>query len=338
MQKATHPNTAIFKAPPPTRIAPPVSPRKIDCRSSLLAWALAWIGALCLLALAVPVRSGELPKVTSGRVERLANFQSRYVTARNVDIWLPDGYGPGARYAVLYMMDGQMLFDASTTWNRQAWGVDAVLAPLIASGRVRDTIVVGVWNDPKLRHAEYFPQKSLPFLPPAIRRSFVKEALHGKPLADRYLRFLVTELKPAIDARFHTDPRPDSTFIMGSSMGGILSLYAVSEYPAVFGGAACLSTHWIGTMSKNASLPLAAFNYFQAHLPDPASHRIYMDHGTHDLDAQYGPAQAFADELIREHGYTETNFMSLVSEGAGHTEKDWGTRLDAPLRFLLGIH
>jgi predicted alpha/beta superfamily hydrolase len=294
---------------------------------------------LCLLACAGTARTArtaELPQVTSGHLERLAAFPSRMVTARNVDVWLPDGYGPGKRYAVLYMMDGQMLFDAASTWNKQAWGIDAALGALLAAGRVRDTLIVGVWNDPKLRHAEYFPQKALPFLPPAEGRQFVREALHGRPLADRYLRFLVTELKPAIDARFRTDPGPESTFIMGSSMGGILSLYAVSEYPTVFGGAACLSTHWIGTFQENASLPLAEFTYFQSHLPDPARHRIYMDRGTEGLDALYGAAQPFADDLVRERGYTDANFLSRVYAGAGHNEKDWGARLETPLLFLLG--
>jgi predicted alpha/beta superfamily hydrolase len=299
------------------------------------------LGVRCLVTLAaaapaVAAHAAELPRVTSGHIERLADFPSHYVATRNVDVWLPDGYGPGKRYAVVYMMDGQMLFDATTTWNKQAWGVDAALGALLAAGRVRDAIIVGVWNDPKLRHAEYFPQKSLPFLPPAVRQQFVREALHGRPLADRYLRFLVRELKPAIDARFRTDPRQESTFILGSSMGGIISLYALSEYPAVFGGAACLSTHWIGTFSENASLPLAAFTYFQSHLPDPGSHRIYMDRGTQELDALYSAAQPFADVLIRERGYTDATFMSRIYAGAGHNEKDWGARLDVPLLFLLG--
>jgi enterochelin esterase-like enzyme len=291
---------------------------------------------LCLLACAGAARAAELPRVTSGHVERLTAFPSRLITARNVDVWLPDGYGPGKRFAVLYMMDGQMLFDATGTWNEQAWGVDAVLGALLTAGRVRDTIIVGVWNDPQLRHAEYFPQKALPFLPPAERRQFVREALHGRPLSDRYLRFLVTELKPAIDARFLTDRGPDSAFIMGSSMGGIRSLYAVSEYPTVFGGAACLSTHWIGTFQENASLPLEEFTYFESHLPDPARHRIYMDRGTEGLGALYGAAQPFADDLVRERGYRDANFVSRVYAGAGHNEKDWGARLEAPFLFLLG--
>ena len=306
-------------------------------RTHVRAWTcLAGLLALAGAALAGTARAEDLPQVTSGHIERLANFPSRYVSARHIDVWLPDGYAPGRRYAVLYMMDGQMLFDPTITWNKQAWGAERTLAQLLAAGQVRDTIIVGIANNPTLRHAEFFPEKALPYLPRSVRETFVREALHGKPLADRYLRFLVRELKPAIDARFQTLPDRDNTFIMGSSMGGIVSLYAISEYPDVFGGAACLSTHWIGTFQVNAAMPLAEFSYFQSHLPDPATHRLYMDRGTHDLDANYADAQPLADDLVRDRGYSDTNFSSRVFEGAGHTEKDWSARLDVPLLFLLG--
>ncbi len=293
---------------------------------------------LCAIILVVAARAAAaagLPSVSSGHIERLEAFPSRQVAARDIDVWLPDGYGPGKRYGVVYMMDGQMLFDASIAWNKQAWGVDRALAALLADSQVRDAIIVGIANNPQLRHAEFFPQKALPYLPTPVRERFVREALHGKPLADRYLRFLVQELKPAIDARFLTLRDRDNTFIMGSSMGGILSLYAISEFPAVFGGAACLSTHWIGTFQANAAIPLAEFNYFQAHLPDPSTHRIYMDRGTRELDLLYADSQPFADDLIRDRGYTDANFVSRVINGAGHNEKDWGARVDVPLTFLL---
>ena len=294
--------------------------------------------ALCIPLLATALPARERAQVESGTLERLDNFPSRYVDARNVEVWLPPGYAPGRRYDVLYMHDGQMLFDARTTWNKQAWNVAGTLANLIGAGRVRDTIVVGIWNNGKLRHAEYFPEKFLPFVPEPLRARFVREALSGTPLADRYLRFLVEELKPAIDARYPTHTGPEHTFIMGSSMGGLISLYAISEYPNVFGGAACLSTHWPGSFEANAALPLAAFNYLQAHLPDPATHRLYMDHGTRELDALYGTDQAFVDAIVRERGYTPANWLSRTVDGAGHNEHDWAARLDTPLVFLLGRH
>ncbi len=299
-------------------------------------WRRRLVGAAAVcLALAAAVQADELPRVSSGTIVRLEAFPSKYVSPRNVDVWLPEGYGAGKRYDVLYMHDGQMLFDAGSSWNKQAWNVDTALATLIREGRVHDTIIVGIWNNAKLRHAEYFPEKFLPLIPEPERSRFVREALGGTPLADRYLRFLVEELKPAIDARFATRPGPESTFLMGSSMGGLISVYAISEYPQVFGGAACLSTHWIGSFQANAVVPIAAFDYLQAHLPDPSRHRIYMDHGTTELDALYGVAQPVVDQIALDRGYGAENFRSRVFEGAGHNERAWAARVAEPLGFLL---
>ncbi len=279
-----------------------------------------------------------LPNVSAGRIERLAAFASKHVDARHVDVWLPEGYGSdgnGKRYRVLYMHDGQMLFDASTTWNKQAWNVDAVLARLLREGRVPDTLVVGIWNNGPFRHSEYFPQKTLATLTPAVRQRFVAEYLQGRPQADSYLRFLVEELKPAIDRRFATLPGREHTALMGSSMGGVISVYGMSEHPQVFGGAAGLSVHWAGTREPNAEIPLAAFNYLRDHLAPPDGHRLYMDHGDGGLDAWYGPYQAFVDEIARDRGYTAANLKSLRFPGTGHNEADWSVRLEIPLQFLL---
>jgi enterochelin esterase-like enzyme len=277
-----------------------------------------------------------LPEVAVGRIERLPAIDSAFVEARHVDVWLPPGYSPDKRYDVLYMHDGQMLFDAGKSWNHQAWDVHLALDRLLRAGRIPDTLVVGIWNGDKLRHSEYYPEKFLPFVPEPLRQTFIDKALQGRPRADAYLRYLVQELKPAIDARYSTRPGREHTFIMGSSMGGLISVYALSEYPQVFGGAACLSTHWVGSFEPNAALPLAAFNYLQARLPDPATHRLYMDHGTTELDALYAPYQVFIDQIARDRGYTAANSQSRVFEGTGHNERAWAARLDEVLPFLLG--
>jgi enterochelin esterase-like enzyme len=277
-----------------------------------------------------------LPDVSVGRIERLANFASRHVDARHVDVWLPADYSPAKRYAVLYMHDGQMLFDARTTWNKQAWDAHLAVARLVAEQRIPDTLIVGIWSNGPLRHSEYFPQKFLPFMAPATRQEFISKALAGQPRADAYLRFIVEELKPAIDARFATRPGRDSTFIAGSSMGGLISVYAMNEYPQVFGGAAGLSTHWMGGGQPNAAIPLAAFNYLHDHLAPPEGHRLYQDHGTTELDAVYAPYQRFVDELVRDRGYTAANSVSRVFEGTGHNERAWAARLDSVLAFLMG--
>jgi enterochelin esterase-like enzyme len=105
------------------------------------------------------VSSAQLPTVSSGTIQRLENFSSQYVTSRNVDVWLPAGYSPGNRYSVLYMHDGQMLFDSTTTWNKQEWGVDEVISRLLKENKIEEVIVVGIWNGGPTRQSDYFPQK-----------------------------------------------------------------------------------------------------------------------------------------------------------------------------------
>lgn len=112
---------------------------------------------LTLLLISNTIMMGQIPKVSSGHLERHTNFQSEYVDARNVDVWLPEDYSSDKQYAVLYMHDGQMLFDASNTWNNQEWAVDEHLSMLKKEGHVRDCIVVGIWNNGEYRHEEYFP-------------------------------------------------------------------------------------------------------------------------------------------------------------------------------------
>lgn len=288
--------------------------------------------------------STPVPTPSTGRVERLADAPSKYVPARDVDVWLPPGYPAYGRYAVLYMQDGQMLFDGSITWNHQEWRADEVAAALMAVGAVQPFIIVGIHNGGARRHDEYFPQKPFESLPAAERRRIL--AMRRPPdqplfaegvVSDAYLKFVVEELKPAIDARYAVYTDAAHTAVMGSSMGGLISLYAISEYPQVFGAAACLSTHWPGTFeAEHNPVPDAFFAYLRQHLPDPATHRLYFDHGTATLDAMYPALQAKADALVRARGYTAANWSTRRFEGAEHTEAAWSARLDQPLRFLFG--
>ncbi len=262
----------------------------------IIRFVMLWLLVINMMCVSSAATLSGVPKVSGGSIERLENFPSKFVDARNIDVWLPEGYtaskdagNAARRYKVLYMQDGQMLFDASTTWNKQAWQVDVTMTRLMKEGKIPDTIVVGIWNNGKYRHTEYYPQKFLPFVAEPTRAIFTEKALQGKPRADDYLRFLVEELKPAIDARFATRADAASTFIMGSSMGGMISIYAMNEYPQVFGGAAGMSTHWIGTGEANAELPKATGDYLRDHLVSPENHRLYMDHGTTELDAKYAP-------------------------------------------------
>ncbi|MBK8836717.1 MAG: hypothetical protein IPO29_18440 [Anaerolineae bacterium] len=153
--------------------------------------------------------------------------------------------------------------------------------------------------------------------------------IEGSPASDGYLRFLVEELKPLIDARYRSLPDQPNTCIMGSSMGGLVSLYAIAQYPEVFGGAGCLSTHWIA--GENMLV-----DYLGERLPPPANHRLYFDFGTITLDEAYEPFQVRMDGWLSKAGYAlGQNWTTLKFEGAAHTEAAWRARVDLPLRFLL---
>jgi predicted alpha/beta superfamily hydrolase len=277
--------------------------------------------------------------VVSGTIKRLEKFPSKYVDARNVDVWLPDGYSAKKKYAVLYMHDGQMLFDAATTWNKQEWQVDETVGKLIKDGKIKETIVVGVWNNGDFRHSEYFPQKTLELLPAETRDYIVKNNLKNKPQADNYLKFLVEELKPYIDKNFSTKPDRKNTFIAGSSMGGLISIYAICEYPNVFGGAAGISTHlpMIGDTKTphSEAVPAAFRTYLEKNLPKADSRKIYFDYGDQTLDAYYPPLQKKVDEIMKAKSWTEKAWITRSFPGEDHSEKSWAKRLNIPLEFLL---
>ena len=285
-----------------------------------------------------------LPAVSSGSVKRFENFQSKYVEVRNVDVWLPEGYSNKKKYPVLYMQDGQMLFDSTTTWNHQDWGVDDAAGKLIREKKVRPFIVVGIASIATKRHIEYFPQKPFESLSANQQDSIFKANRKNghsifavdKIQSDEYLKFLVTEVKPFIDKTFSVLSDQQNTFIAGSSMGGLISLYALCEYPRVFGGAACLSTHWPGVFTmKDNPIPGAFFNYLKTHLPSPANHQLYFDYGTETMDALYPPLQKMADEIIKAKGFTAANWITKEFVGTDHSERSWKQRLHFPLEFLF---
>lgn len=292
---------------------------------------------LLLLALQTIALNAQLPKVSSGSVQRFSNFKSAFIQSRNVDVWLPENYNPLTKYAVLYMHDGQMLFDSSITWNKQEWQVDEVMSKLIAANQIIPTIVVGVWNTGASRHADYFPEEPIGYLPKAIKDTLVKNELQGEPQANNYLQFLVKELKPFIDSSFTTYKDATHTFIAGSSMGGLISWYAISEYPTVFGGAACLSTHWVGSIKeKSGAIPAAFIQYANKKIPKPNTHKIYFDYGTITLDSLYKPHQLKIDAVMQKKGYQQNkNWITQEFIGEPHTEIAWAKRLAIPLYFLL---
>jgi enterochelin esterase-like enzyme len=281
-------------------------------------------------------------KLGSGTIKRIDSFPSKFVRARTIDIWLPNNYSLKNKYAVLYMHDGQMLFDAESTWNKQEWKVDEIVGGLIDSSKIKNTIVVAIWNHSDIRHSDYYPQKPFDLLPQKFKDSIFSEGQKQfgtsfKGLqSDNYLKFIVEEVKPYIDANFSVHSNMENTFVAGSSMGGLISMYALCEYPKIFGGAACLSSHWPGFMpQENSPVPAAFFKYLAQNLPSPKTHKIYFDYGTETLDEFYLPYQNQLNELLAMKGFNISNSRNLKFDGHDHSENSWNKRFQIPVEFLL---
>ncbi len=297
----------------------------------LLGLFAAWLA----LVFAAPAWAEPLP----GRLVQYPDFPARAVQPRNLTIWLPPGYDSGTkRYPVIYVHDGQNLFDPALAYGGHTWGVAEALSTM-----KRDVIVVGIWNT-KLRGREYFPQKVFANLPPEQQANV--RLTHGNtpqgngdPLGDGYVRFLAKELKPYIDKTYRTRSGLRDTSVMGSSMGGLISLYAMAEYPDVFGQAACVSIHWpLGNPEK--SDPAAVASAFKTYLAQtklrPGRNRLYMDHGTLTLDATYAPFVAKMEPVLAGLGWhRDRDWVSRSFPGTSHNEESWRARVDIPLTFLL---
>jgi len=284
------------------------------------------------------------PEKFQGIINRIDSFPTKFISPRTVDIWVPSNYSKSKKYSVIYMHDGQMLFDATTTWNKQEWRIDEVITKLSVENKIENVIVIAIWNIPNLRHTDLFPKKPLENLTEIqhdlilekakkFGYSFTFEAVNS----DNYLKFIVEELKPFVDANFSVYTDTNHTAIMGSSMGGLISMYAICEYPKVFGKAACLSTHWIGFREfENNPIPESFFSYMKEKLPNPKSHKIYFDYGTETLDADYLKYEYRVDEILKEKGYDSTNSKNLKFEGENHSEASWQKRIHIPIEFMFG--
>lgn len=229
---------------------------------------------------------------------------------RDILIYLPGSYDlEGRHYPVVYMHDGQNLFDPRTSYSGE-WGVDDALAGLCGEGI--EAIVVGIPNMGERRLAEYSP---------------FPDARLGGGDGDDYLTFIAETLKPLIDADFRTRPEREHTGIVGSSMGGLISLYAFFARPDIFGFAGAMSPSlWFGRGAIFAYLEEAA------HIPG----RIDLDIGTREGDGMVRNTQTLRDLLLAKGYELDRSLRYVEAEGAEHNEAAWGGRLRDEFRFLLG--
>jgi predicted alpha/beta superfamily hydrolase len=242
---------------------------------------------------------------------RLSNVWSPELrNRRSIDVYLPPSYTRSRRrYPVVYMQDGQNLSDPEAAFAG-TWELPKTLRQLAREGL--EPIVVGIHNTGDARLSEYSP---------------FPDARHGGGRGDAYLRFVVRALKPRIDARFRTLAGARHTAIVGSSMGGLISLYAVFRYRRVFGAAAALSPAlWFGDRR--------IFEYIEKSTARPDA--IYLDVGTAE-----GPEALRDVRRMRRILLTKTHrpprLAYVEAEAAPHSESAWAARLPQALGCVLGI-
>jgi len=263
-------------------------------------------------------------------------------TTRQVVVWLPADYNVKVEYATIYMHDGQMLFDSTVTWNKQEWRVDETADSLQRTGTTRPFIVVGIYNDPPNRYAEFFPEQAANYMDTAYVSKLTSTLWKGELRADHYVDWMTKKLIPFIEDRYSVSHRRNDRFLIGSSMGGLISLYGLTREPKTFGGAACLSIHtpminfqMTGDDAMN-QLVLPFNRYLSKTLPSPKKVKLYIDRGTETLDAYYGPYHDVLLSTMKKYGYEiGPNYSTFVWDKTGHDEVSWANRLAVPIKFLL---
>ncbi len=246
-----------------------------------------------------------------GEVLRWPSVPSRLLAhQRDVLVWLPPGYhdDPARRYPVLYLHDGQNKFDPDTSFAGDDWNVDGVATALIAAGEIDPFVMVAIYNSPD-RLFEYNPLRQ-----------------RGKA----YGRFIVDELMPVINRTFRTQGGRHNA-LMGSSMGGLISLALLWWHSRHFFGAAALSPSlWVLWRAGGVSAWLGR-------QPAPLQpSRLYLDQGTVGYE---GRGRALIEETLAYLGGVGFEHRALhfyTAEGGEHNEASWRARADRPLRFLFG--
>jgi len=258
----------------------------------------------------------------SGDVRRIERFPCKALGGeRDVMIYLPPGYDASGdhRYPVVYVHDGQNVFDPRTAFLGREWHLDETAERLIREGRVPPFIMVAVNNNGMKRIEEYtnFP-----------------DPRHGGGRADAYADFLIREVKPSVDARYRTRADAAHTGVMGSSLGGLVSLYLGWKHPDVFGmvGALSPSLWWADHQLTKAFAADASFQ---------GPERLWIDMGTAEGpgDEDGNGVLDYVDDLRAMRRVLESKGQRVSGgevEGATHDEPAWADRADEVLEALLG--
>jgi predicted alpha/beta superfamily hydrolase len=241
---------------------------------------------------------------------------------RIVDFWAPRGGSD----QLLIAHDGQNVFDGTTsTHRRQTWKMAQAAIEVSQEQGVNPPTIIAVWHSSTRentwgRAKDLAPEKFFTegaYVDPRWRISDPSVVLHS----DTYLNQIFDQIVPAI----HGQNTPEKTAVIGSSMGGLATLYAAIQHPEKFTTALALSPHWIISDENFARSMVEAL---------PLTHKIWMSRGDKGLDKEYPPLQNYVDTMMRNRGFT-TNYESKVYKRSGHNERSWAKYLQDPLRFWL---
>ena len=252
--------------------------------------------------------------MTGPNLRKHEGFRSRFLrNQRDLIVYGPPGYDaqPERRFPVLYLHDGQNLFDGATSFiPGMDWQVGQTADQCISSGRVEPLIIVGMYNT-KARIREYTPTH-VPKL--------------GGGRADRYAKFLIEEVKPFIEREYRTLSGAENTGIGGSSLGGLVSLYLGLKLPHIFGKVAALSP----SVWWNHRILHRFAQEYEVH-PRP---RVWLDIGTREGPRIVQDVEQFRDVLLKKGWRFEQDLHYERIEGAEHNEAAWAQRVGPFLRFL----
>ncbi len=266
------------------------------------------------------VHTSRMHHTLTGNIHRHSHFESRILrNRRDVLVYLPRGYRRRMRdrYPVLYLHDGQNVFDEATAFGHNEWGVDETAQRLIRTGLIDPLIIVAVDNTGENRIHEYTPTRGV------IDQSG-KRPKRSKGLGRKYGRFLVEELKPFIDKLYRTKPEAEFTGLGGSSLGGLITLCLGLWYPDVF--------RRLAVMSPSVWWDDCVIYRMVEELEDKLPLKIWLDTGTHEPGWQR--AGVLRDRLVEKGWRLYDDLQYLEIAGAEHSESAWAARIETVLRYL----
>jgi predicted alpha/beta superfamily hydrolase len=263
-----------------------------------------------------------MPKHTlTGNIKRHRAFPSNILgNRRDVLVYLPRGYRRFSRrrYPVLYLQDGQNVFDAATSFSGVEWGVDEAAERLIKENLIEPLIVVAVANTGEQRIDEYAPTRG-------VIDAKAKRKKRSKGLARKYGHFLMDELKPYIDRKYRTNPGAEFTGLGGSSLGGLVTFAIGILYPQVFGR--------LMVMSPSIWWDNFAIYRLVDSIEQKPPLKVWLDIGT--AEPGWEQARELVNRLLEKGWKLQKDLQYMEAQGADHSEAAWAARVEPALRFLF---